>query len=222
MFDRGPASIKDLVEEVAGRLKEITAAYPDIDFHFKATAKPTTHDSFRGRSKGCEILTAVGKLSVSKQLPTSTCPNTAPSRQTRLRAANPRLPLSSNRSHQAARQCVKHKRSLNVKKGQFLAPWDMLNVVEKSKPPLIRGSPGGSGSPSGVRVSVTTTSWWTWVLPQMRAHGVPVIFDATHSVQLPAAPLARSHRRERGSLRRWPGGTAVGIDVSSRRPTPDQ
>jgi len=71
---------------------------------------------------------------------------------------------------------------VNVKKGQFLAPWDMKNVVAKVV---------GSGNPN-VMVTERGTSFGynTLVndmrgLPIMAEQGVPVIFDATHSVQQP-------------------------------------
>src|SRR3954469_3190180 len=75
-------------------------------------------------------------------------------------------------------------RPLNVKKGQFMAPWDMTNVVEKVM---------GQGS-SGVLLTErgTTFGYGRLVndfraIPLMQATGAPVVFDATHSVQLPSA-----------------------------------
>ena len=75
-------------------------------------------------------------------------------------------------------------RPVNVKKGQFMAPWDMANVVAK----LIESGP------SGVLLTErgTTFGYGRLVndfraIPQMQATGAPVVFDATHSVQLPSA-----------------------------------
>jgi 2-dehydro-3-deoxyphosphooctonate aldolase (KDO 8-P synthase) len=75
-------------------------------------------------------------------------------------------------------------RPVNVKKGQFMAPWDMTNVVTK----LVE-----SGA-SGVLLSErgTTFGYGRLVndfraIPQMQSTGAPVVFDATHSVQLPSA-----------------------------------
>jgi 2-dehydro-3-deoxyphosphooctonate aldolase (KDO 8-P synthase) len=75
-------------------------------------------------------------------------------------------------------------RPLNVKKGQFMAPWDMANVVSK-----VLGA-GGSGVLLTERG--TTFGYGRLVndlraIPQMQATGAPVVFDATHSVQLPSA-----------------------------------
>ncbi len=75
-------------------------------------------------------------------------------------------------------------RPLNVKKGQFMAPWDMANVVAKV------------AESNGVGLLLTergtTFGYGRLVndfraIPQMQATGAPVVFDATHSVQLPSA-----------------------------------
>jgi 2-dehydro-3-deoxyphosphooctonate aldolase (KDO 8-P synthase) len=75
-------------------------------------------------------------------------------------------------------------RPLNVKKGQFMAPWDMANVVAKVT----------SISAAGLLLTErgTTFGYGRLVndfraIPQMQATGAPVVFDATHSVQLPSA-----------------------------------
>ncbi len=71
---------------------------------------------------------------------------------------------------------------VNVKKGQFLAPWDMKNVVAKVT---------GSGNPNvmtterGVSFGYNTLVSDMRALPVLREIGAPVIFDATHSVQQP-------------------------------------
>jgi 2-dehydro-3-deoxyphosphooctonate aldolase (KDO 8-P synthase) len=75
-------------------------------------------------------------------------------------------------------------RPLNVKKGQFMAPWDMANVVAKVT----------SISATGLLLTErgTTFGYGRLVndfraIPQMQATEAPVVFDATHSVQLPSA-----------------------------------
>ncbi len=71
---------------------------------------------------------------------------------------------------------------INVKKGQFLAPWDMKNVIAKIT---------GSGNPNvmacerGVSFGYNTQVSDMRALPIMKAFGAPVVFDATHSVQQP-------------------------------------
>ena len=113
---------------------------------------------------------------------------------------------------------------VNVKKGQFLAPWDMAQVVSKLRE-------AGLQSPEQLWLTERGTSFGynTLVvdmrsLPQLRQQGCPVIFDATHSVQQPGgrgsstggqrefvAPLART-------------AMAVGVDglFIETHPDPDQ
>ena len=101
-------------------------------------------------------------------------------------------------------------KTVNVKKGQFLAPRDMRHVVGK----LEARARAASCSPNAARRSATTTSSSTCAaLPMMRELGRPVVFDVTHSLQLPGAgdgvtgglaeyiePLARA-------------GVAAGVDA---------
>ncbi len=73
-------------------------------------------------------------------------------------------------------------RVVNVKKGQFLAPWDMANVLDKIT---------GSGNPNVLLTERGTSFGYNTLvtdfrsLPIMAATGAPVVFDATHSVQTP-------------------------------------
>ena len=77
---------------------------------------------------------------------------------------------------------AKTSRAINVKKGQFLAPWDMVNVVDK-----ITGAGNGNvlvterGASFGYNTLVSDMR----ALPVLAKTGAPVIFDATHSVQQP-------------------------------------
>lgn len=80
--------------------------------------------------------------------------------------------------------CAATGRPINVKKGQFMAPWDMAHVVAKID------SAGGSGVMLTERG--TTFGYGRLVndmraIPWMKMTGAPVVFDATHSVQLPSA-----------------------------------
>lgn len=75
-------------------------------------------------------------------------------------------------------------RAVNVKKGQFMAPWDMVNVVNKLN---------GAGNPNILLTERGTTFGYGRLvndfraIPVMQSTGAPVVFDATHSVQLPSA-----------------------------------
>jgi 2-dehydro-3-deoxyphosphooctonate aldolase (KDO 8-P synthase) len=77
---------------------------------------------------------------------------------------------------------AKTGRAVNVKKGQFLAPWDMANVVEK-----ITGAGNANVlvTERGVSFGYNTLVSDMRALPLLAALGAPVIFDATHSVQRP-------------------------------------
>ena len=97
---------------------------------------------------------------------------------------------------------------VNVKKGQFLAPWDMKNVVSKVT---------GSGNPNvlvterGASFGYNTLVSDMRALPIMAETGAPVIFDATHSVQQPGGQGATSggERRFVATLAR--AAVAVGV-----------
>lgn len=78
--------------------------------------------------------------------------------------------------------CAKTQKVINVKKGQFLSPWDMKNVIEKIE---------SQGNRNILLTERGTTFGYQNLvndfrsLPIMRSLGYPVVFDATHSVQLP-------------------------------------
>ena len=77
---------------------------------------------------------------------------------------------------------AKTGRAINVKKGQFLAPWDMANVVEKITG---AGNPNVLVTERGVSFGYNTLVSDMRALPVLAKTGAPVIFDATHSVQQP-------------------------------------
>ena len=113
---------------------------------------------------------------------------------------------------------------VNVKKGQFLAPWDMTQVVSKLREAGLQGSEQLWLTERGTSFGYNTLVVDMRSLPQLRQLGCPVIFDATHSVQQPGgrgsstggqrefvAPLARA-------------AMAVGVDglFVETHPNPDQ
>jgi 2-dehydro-3-deoxyphosphooctonate aldolase (KDO 8-P synthase) len=77
---------------------------------------------------------------------------------------------------------AKTGRAVNVKKGQFLAPWDMANVVQKITG---AGNPNVLVTERGVSFGYNTLVSDMRALPALAKTGAPVIFDATHSVQQP-------------------------------------
>ena len=113
---------------------------------------------------------------------------------------------------------------VNVKKGQFLAPWDMAQVVSKLREAGLQGSEQLWLTERGTSFGYNTLVVDMRSLPQLRKLACPVIFDATHSVQQPGgrgsstggqrefvAPLARA-------------AMAVGVDglFIETHPDPDQ
>ena len=85
--------------------------------------------------------------------------------------------------------CGRSGRPVNVKKGQFMAPWDMRNVVEKLRGV---GCPGVLLTERGATFGYNNLVVDFRALAIMRSLGTPVVFDATHSVQLPGGEGARS------------------------------
>ncbi|HDQ03009.1 MAG TPA: 3-deoxy-8-phosphooctulonate synthase [Deltaproteobacteria bacterium] len=79
-------------------------------------------------------------------------------------------------------EIAKKARIINVKKGQFLAPWDMANVIEKIK---TAGNENIMLTERGASFGYNNLVFDVRALPVMRKMGYPVIFDATHSVQFP-------------------------------------
>jgi 2-dehydro-3-deoxyphosphooctonate aldolase (KDO 8-P synthase) len=101
-------------------------------------------------------------------------------------------------------------RAVNVKKGQFLAPWDMQHVVGKLE----------AGGAQNILLTERGTSFGynTLVvdfrsLPQMREFGYPIVFDATHSVQMPGGQGATSGGQRQFVPYLARAATAVGVDA---------
>ena len=77
---------------------------------------------------------------------------------------------------------AKTKKIINVKKGQFLAPWDMINVTKKISE---SGNDNILVTERGVSFGYNTLVSDMRSIPEMAKNGYPVVFDATHSVQQP-------------------------------------
>jgi 2-dehydro-3-deoxyphosphooctonate aldolase (KDO 8-P synthase) len=101
-------------------------------------------------------------------------------------------------------------RAVNVKKGQFLAPWDMQHVVSKLEA-------GGSKrillTERGTCFGYNTLVVDLRSLPQLRALGYPVVFDATHSVQMPGGQGEKSGGQRQFVPHLARAAAAVGIDA---------
>ena len=101
-------------------------------------------------------------------------------------------------------------KTINVKKGQFLAPWDMKNVVTKLE---AAGSNRIMMTERGTSFGYNTLVVDFRSLPQMRALGYPVVFDATHSVQMPGGQGNKSGGQREFVPYLARAAAAIGIDA---------
>jgi 2-dehydro-3-deoxyphosphooctonate aldolase (KDO 8-P synthase) len=101
-------------------------------------------------------------------------------------------------------------KTINVKKGQFLAPWDMKNVVKKLE---ISGAKNILLTERGTSFGYNTLIVDFRSLPQMRELGYPVVFDATHSVQMPGGQGNKSGGQRYFVPYLAKAAAAVGIDA---------
>ena len=99
-------------------------------------------------------------------------------------------------------------KTVNVKKGQFLAPWDMKNVVAKI---VGAGNPNVLVTERGVSFGYNTLVSDMRALPILAETGAPVIFDATHSVQQPGGQGDRSGGERRFVAVLARAAVAVGV-----------
>jgi len=166
----------------------------NIPYIFKASydkANRTSINSFRGPGleEGCRILRAIGEANRLPVLTDIHSPGQAGEVSERLGDVNAMLQIPAFLCRQtdllvaAAKVCAAPNRAVNVKKGQFVAPWDMRHAVEKVRESgcerIALTERGASFGYNNLVVDMRA-------LPILRAMA-PVIFDATHSVQTPSA-----------------------------------
>jgi len=182
----GPCALEseDLAREVAETMMEICGRL-GISYVFKASfdkANRTSLSSYRGPGleKG---LSSLAKLRRELQLPvTSDIHDTSQVEAAAEVLDLIQIPAFLCRQTDLLTAAATTGKTINVKKGQFASPWDMKNVVDK-----IRGVGGEKimlierGASFGYNNLVVDIR----SLPIMRSLGCPVIFDGTHSVQLP-------------------------------------
>ena len=188
----GPCVVESeqLQMDVAGQLKEITAAL-GIHFIFKSSydkANRSSGASFRGpgMDKGLEILAKVKK---DLQVPILTDVHT----EAEIPAVSQvvdvlQTPAFLCRQTDFIRTVAQCGKPVNIKKGQFLAPHDMKNVIQKARDAAREAGLSEDrfmacerGASFGYNNLVSDMR----SLSIMRETGAPVVFDATHSVQLP-------------------------------------
>lgn len=182
----GPCVIEseELVMEVAGKLKEICDRL-GIDYVFKASfdkANRTSITSFRGpgMKEGLEILK---KVKDKYGVPVITDIH-EPSQAKEIAEVCDiiQIPAFLCRQTDLLLAVAETGRVANVKKGQFLAPWDMKNVVKKFEE---AGNTNVMLCERGATFGYNNLVVDMRSLLEMREFGYPVVFDATHSVQKP-------------------------------------
>ena len=182
----GPCVVESekLTLEIAASLKEMTDRL-GIPYIFKASydkANRSSHDSFRGPgiAEGLRILQKVKDeigvpvlTDIHEDSPMDEVAEVADVLQT---------PAFLCRQTNFIQNVAKLGRPVNIKKGQFLAPWDMDNVVNKAK---AVGNDHIMVCERGYTFGYNNLVSDMRGLATMRETGCPVVFDATHSVQLP-------------------------------------
>jgi 2-dehydro-3-deoxyphosphooctonate aldolase (KDO 8-P synthase) len=220
----GPCVIENeaLTLEIAKRLKQIATELP-VQLVFKASfdkANRTSVSAFRGLGLGAglDILNRVREIT---GLPVTTdvheSHQAAPVAEV---CELLQIPAFLARQTDLLVAAAETGRAVNVKKGQFMAPWDMKHVVAKLS---------SSGCQNVLLCERGTFFGYgrlvndMCAIPQMQALGVPVIFDATHSVQQPGGLGAATggNREMVEPLAR--AATAIGVDglFFETHPDPD-
>ncbi|MGD8956852.1 MAG: 3-deoxy-8-phosphooctulonate synthase [Chromatiaceae bacterium] len=176
---------------VAGRLKEITDALA-IPLIYKSSfdkANRSSHDSPRGPGleAGLRILERV-KTELGLPVLTDVHEDT-PLDEVASVVDVLQTPAFLCRQTNFIQNVARAGRPVNIKKGQFLAPWDMGNVVEKAR---ATGNQEIMVCERGVSFGYNTLVSDMRGLAVMRATGCPVVFDATHSVQQPGGLGSKS------------------------------
>jgi len=186
LFILGPCVIEseEFIWRIARQIKQI-ATEAGVQFVFKASydkANRTSVKSFRGLDVrgGCALLAAVGK---ELGVPVTTDVHSPEEAQIAAEWIDIlQIPAFLCRQTDLIQAAAETKRVVNVKKGQFLAPWDVKNIADKL---LAFGNDQffftERGATFGYNNLVADMRSLYWI----REAGYPVVFDATHSVQRP-------------------------------------
>ncbi len=182
----GPCVVESaqLTLDVAGQLKEITAAL-GVPFVFKASydkANRSSRASYRGPGieEGLRVLSEVRRqhgvpvlTDVHEDTPLAEVASVVDVLQT---------PAFLCRQTNFIVNACSQGKPVNIKKGQFLSPWEMANVIEKARS---TGNKKIMVCERGFSFGYNNLVSDMRALAVMRKFGAPVVFDATHSVQLP-------------------------------------
>ncbi|MDD3117744.1 MAG: 3-deoxy-8-phosphooctulonate synthase [Victivallales bacterium] len=213
----------ELCLEVATYLRDLCREL-DIQYVFKASydkANRSSGNSRRGpgMAEGLEILARIRK---ELELPVLTDVHESTEAAAVAEVVDVlQIPAFLCRQTDLLLACGRTGKPVNIKKGQFMAPEDMRGAVEKVRSTgndqIMLTERGSSFGYHNLVVDMRS-------LPTMRAMGVPVVFDATHSVQLPGG-LGNASGGQRDFIRPLArAAAAVGIDVlfAEVHPRPEQ
>src|SRR5665213_1123938 len=182
----GPCQLESRAHafDMAGRLKEMTAGLK-IGFVYKTSFDKANRTSLKGkRGLGLEKALAIF-ADLRKELGVPILTDVHEREQCAEIAAAVdvlQIPAFLSRQTDLLIAAAETGKAVNVKKGQFLAPWDMANVVAKI---VENGNRNVLLTERGASFGYNTLVSDMRALPIMAETGCPVIFDATHSVQQP-------------------------------------
>jgi 2-dehydro-3-deoxyphosphooctonate aldolase (KDO 8-P synthase) len=195
--------------QVAARLVEITGEL-GITLVFKASydkANRSSLGSFRGPGleRGLEILAAVR---AKHGVPILTDVHEVAQAERAAVADVLQIPAFLCRQTDLVLAAARTGRIVNIKKGQFMAPWDMKGVMEKAaasgNPKIMVTERGFSFGYNNLVVDMRS-------FPTLRSFGYPVVFDVTHSVQRPGGLGDRSGGDAHFIDTLGPAGVAAGV-----------
>jgi 2-dehydro-3-deoxyphosphooctonate aldolase (KDO 8-P synthase) len=171
---------------IAGTLKEITEKL-GMGFVFKASFDKANRTSIKG-ARGVGLANALPVFEEIKKefgVPVLTDVHT-PEQCAEVASVVDilQIPALLCRQTDLVVAAAKTGKPVNIKKGQFLAPWDMKNAVEKVTE---SGNPNVMTTERGTSFGYNALVSDMRALPELASFGAPVIFDATHSVQQPAS-----------------------------------
>jgi len=170
--------------DIAGKIKEITSKH-NIGFIYKTSFDKANRTSLKGkRGAGLEkSLPVFDKIKQELNIPVLTdvhnveqCSTVAPHVDVL------QIPAFLCRQTDLLIAAAKTKKIINVKKGQFLAPWDMTNVTKKISE---SGNENILVTERGASFGYNTLVSDMRSIPIMAKNGYPIVFDGTHSVQQP-------------------------------------
>ena len=198
--------------DMAGKIKEITSKY-GLGFIYKTSFDKANRTSLKGkRGAGLEAsLPVFDKIKKDINIPVLTdihnqeqCSIVAPHVDVL------QIPAFLCRQTDLLIAAAKTKKIVNVKKGQFLAPWDMVNVTKKISE---SGNENILVTERGASFGYNTLVSDMRSIPIMAKNGYPVVFDGTHSVQQPGGLGEKSGGQREFVEYLSRAATAVGVSA---------